>query len=1217
MASRVSFLQANLQHSKAASFVLGRACDLEKIDVAFIQEPWISGNGRISGLGNCSGKILSHSTGTKPRACLLIRSNIKSFLLTGFCTSDVVTAQVTIPVGENSVELTICSAYFPGDQGADQLPPTVVRDLITYCRRNNRQLIIGCDANAHHLDWGSTDTNERGEYLYDYIIREGLLINNVGSEPTFANCIRAEVLDLTICSQFISSKIVNWRVSTEPSCSDHRHIRFELVAGTRPVVRYRDPQSTDWRGYLLSLQDHLKDSISTIKNRAEIEAASEKLGSAILSAYQENCPLKEKRDHRGTPWWSGSLDKMRKGVRILFNRAKSTGHWDEYRKALTEYNKRIRKAKRESWRRFCQSISDIPASVRIHKILARDSNREIGSVKRPDGSYTNSIRQTLELLVQNHFPGSSIMEDPLPPHLPMVLSTRPSSEDWDLAKRVFTPESVKWAINSFSPFKSPGEDGIFPALLQRGEDILVPPLTKLLRASVAWGHIPRGWLTARVVYIRKVGVVDNALPKSFRPISLTSFVLKTLERILDQHIRDKILRHYPLSPHQYAYQVGKSTDLALNNLVGRIKQSLNQGEFALAAFLDIEGAFNNALPRSLYSSIERRGVHRIICNWIRNMLENRRLTTSLQGETVEFRAARGCPQGGVLSPLLWSLLVDSLLNDLSLKGFVFQCYADDLVIVVRGAHGEIISDIMQTALNLVANWCEVEQLSVNPRKTVVIPFTKRRKLDKLRQPIMYGETIPFAEEVKYLGVILDRKLTWNSHLKKTIDKARLSLWNLRRICGRSWGMAPKQIYWIYETVIKPMVKYGAVVWWTKTLQATAGARLTKLQRQACLAITGAMSTTPTLAMETILNMTPIHICLEWEARIVTHRLLSLENQTNGERVWDHAGLLREFRNHHTLSMISDVIPTEISMHKPFKVLFPKREEWMEGKISFPGASIALYTDGSRNPNGVGVGVFCRRPRIEVSINLGRYATIYQAEVYALVLCARELIDRSTSNKNIYIVSDSQAALKALGSYRITSKLVRNCIESLIVLGTNNRVTLLWVPGHQGVAGNEKADALAKKGAEAGFIGPEPSLGITKSNAKDTIFRWAEVKIRSHWNHADGLTHSKAFIKEPSRNYTKQILEWSRKDLRILTGLLTGHCCLNYHLNKIGLSSSSDCRFCCVEDETAEHILCACPALERKRQAIFGHVQLEPNDFRQVLPFTTISFVKSCGLYDKL
>jgi len=93
---------------------------------------------------------------------------------------------------------------------------------------------------------------------------------------------------------------------------------------------------------------------------------------------------------------------------------------------------------------------------------------------------------------------------------------------------------------------------------------------------------------------------------------------------------------------------------------------------------------------------------------------------------------RGCPQGGVLSPLLWSLLVDELLRRLARKGIQCQGYADDIVIIARGKFEETLCDIIQLGLKMTSDWCNEVGLNLNPTKTVIVPFTRRYKLQRLR-----------------------------------------------------------------------------------------------------------------------------------------------------------------------------------------------------------------------------------------------------------------------------------------------------------------------------------------------------------------------------------------------------------------------------------------------------------------------------------------------------
>jgi len=117
---------------------------------------------------------------------------------------------------------------------------------------------------------------------------------------------------------------------------------------------------------------------------------------------------------------------------------------------------------------------------------------------------------------------------------------------------ISNPDRIKWAIYSFKPFKSPGPDEFFPAQLQRKH------LTVIFHGCLALNHIPTIWLDVKVIFIPKAGKPSNTNPKDFRPISLSSFLLKNLERLIEIHIRLTINPSL-LSDAQHAYRNGKST----------------------------------------------------------------------------------------------------------------------------------------------------------------------------------------------------------------------------------------------------------------------------------------------------------------------------------------------------------------------------------------------------------------------------------------------------------------------------------------------------------------------------------------------------------------------------------------------------------------------------------------------------------------------------------
>jgi len=150
------------------------------------------------------------------------------------------------------------------------------------------------------------------------------------------------------------------------------------------------------------------------------------------------------------------------------------------------------------------------------------------------------------------------------------------------------------------------------------------------------------------------------------------------------------------------------------------------------------------------------------------MLESRLVHTSLMGSSLIAKVLGGCPQGGVLSSLLWNPVVNGLLvvtNDL---GFSTFGYSDDIVIIVQGKFAHTVREIMQEALNVVVKWAVKEGLNISIHKTAIVPFTNRRKVEGLGPLKLHSNELKMLDEVKYLGVILDSRLNCNHHLQKII-----------------------------------------------------------------------------------------------------------------------------------------------------------------------------------------------------------------------------------------------------------------------------------------------------------------------------------------------------------------------------------------------------------------------------------------------------------------
>jgi len=212
-------------------------------------------------------------------------------------------------------------------------------------------------------------------------------------------------------------------------------------------------------------------------------------------------------------------------------------------------------------------------------------------------------------------------------------------------------------------------------------------------------------------------------------------------------------------------------------------------------------------------ALAKHGVDHTNIQWIRATLEGRLATATLGGFSRSVEVSRGYPQGGVLSPLLWCLVVDELIARLNMGGVYTQGYMDDICLLAVGKFPNTVSGLIQWALHTVEVWCDEDRVLVNPDKTGHVAFTRRRKLPGFLEPCLFGMTLRRSILVKYLGVILVSRLTWREHMDVKLRKAHNLLWACRNACGMTWGLTPKVGHWLYVSIIRPSITFAPLVWW--------------------------------------------------------------------------------------------------------------------------------------------------------------------------------------------------------------------------------------------------------------------------------------------------------------------------------------------------------------------------------------------------------------------
>ena len=669
-----------------------------------------------------------------------------------------------------------------------------------------------------------------------------------------------------------------------------------------------------------------------------------------------------------------------------------------------------------------------------------------------------------------------------------------------------------------------------------------------------------------------------------------SAILKGLEKLVKWELERTSLSEKPLHRNQHAYSRVNNVDTALAQVVNEAEKGPLRKEFTLGVFIDIAGAFNNLKTENALDSMRNRGFPEHLVSWYESFVTKRVINTELLGTRAKRKVNLGTPQGGVLSPLCWNVPFDELLEILNAcEGIVAIGFADDLVLLINGIDASTLSNLMQQALNKAQPWLLKYGLSISPSKSVAVMFTNKRKWTEY--PIkINGDTIPFKKEVKYLGVILDSKLSGTPHVKHKIGKAKRHLMAFHYAIRKKFGPQPLLMRRAYTTIVIPALTFGCHVFGDKCLQETIKKSLNRLNRLASLLIANVAPSTPTKGLEIIYNLMPLDIFFEKRASEIMARINNQIHPTwDGIGKGKKNGFITRWRSASAKIcnniVKTDKIPTRIVKERNFKVHPPE-----DGRIKPKEASgIISYTDGSVLDNKTGCGVHTvqgERVIYNGNFYLGNTTTVFQAEVTGIRKSAEMLLNKKMEKQTITFFSDSQASLAALNKLTVKSETVDKCINALNELGKTNRIHLRWVKAHVGIHGNEVADFLAKKGSTLGQ-GSTNELLTPQVKQKYNINDYFMKKWSKAWQSYSEARQTKIWFPRPNPKKSLLLLKMDRNNLSRMVQFITGHNKLKRHKNiQDGILDPHSCRLCLEEEESSFHVIAECPAMQIHRTEVF-------------------------------
>ena len=869
---RIKCCSVNIDRmSDTSQVLLDKYTDEEQIDFLFVQETGSTNKEKLK-LSNM--KLVTDPNKAVNRGAALYARN--HFAITdlneiSYVSPNIDSAWALIVVQNTRYIVGSVYAKLHYDQAMNDVTKMLYKAEQLSEKHRAAGVIIAGDFNARHKAWGDTVQNKYGNLLYDKLDPMKFTIHYPDT-PTYRFGKGHSTIDLYITSTRISDKVEHCRTDEEVHLNNGAPLKGHLPvfcnlkvpqkknATSEEIKEKIDIESINWQEWASDIEDAIlnKQQSTEIDNPLIIWAFMEGL---IDHATKSHAKLKRSSQH-SKPYWTQQLTKLlnkMRAARKRYNKRNTDPNKEDWLNAKAEFDLERKTACETFILKKTQMLNTAEAVEfwkKFNKLFKTRSEKGVDPLKDEKGciiSENSKIEETLfgtffesKHLISTNFDNlfynevNRIYDEIKSRNFESQLFGSTISELQDILNSNISITEIKAAIKKTKTNnKSMDNHNMHPKMLQ----YLGPNALKLLQ-HLFNSCLEQGtwiWNEAEVIFLKKEGKDSYAVPGSYRPISITSYVGKIFEKILAARINSFLINQGILDPDQEGFTAKRSTNRYLNRLIHEIKNDLKE-HTVISLFIDLEKAFDSIWKKGLIVKLSKLNFQGKVLRLIDDFLSSRKVKLNINGEIGPNRDCKeyGLPQGSALSPVLFKIYLLDIFENLSCSDNI-SCFkfADDGSIKIRNKSSKNCAETLQIVANDMNAWTRKWRLNINcqPNKTEYICFgTPDGNAQDIPAAVQLGNSeIKKVAQSKVLGVTIDENLDFIPHSNNVFRKIQ-GKW--ARICtytNKHWGFNQRVITQITQTFFLTSLHYAGINWineknlkeieqlWYKIVKSAVGA----------------------------------------------------------------------------------------------------------------------------------------------------------------------------------------------------------------------------------------------------------------------------------------------------------------------------------------------------------------------------------------------------------